>query len=154
MYSYGSCGNFYRIYLVARTVIPTADLKKNKEERLTLIGWKSQHGRYDINKKKNSNKERKRKREIIIKIYHEKKINRIRGFQPWIQGGGGAEGYSRPPPPPHFWLGGGPSPPVPTPMSKLYNHRWRFLQAPYLLHISISPGPTALTRNFLYRMYM
>ena len=51
MYSYGSCGNFYRIYLVARTVIPTADLPKKKEERLTLIGWKSQHGRYDINKK-------------------------------------------------------------------------------------------------------
>ena len=35
---------------MARTVIPTADLKEKR--RFTLIGWKSQHGRYDINKKK------------------------------------------------------------------------------------------------------
>ena len=49
---------------MARTVIPTADLKE-KKRRLTLIGWKSQNGRYDINKKK-----KKKKREIIMKIYH------------------------------------------------------------------------------------
>ena len=48
---------------MARTAIPTADLKKKKEERLTLIGWKSQHGRYDINKKKETNKKSEIERE-------------------------------------------------------------------------------------------
>ena len=44
---------------MARTAIPTADLKKKKEERLTLIGWKSQHDRYDINLKKKQTKREK-----------------------------------------------------------------------------------------------
>ena len=46
---------------------------RTQEERLTLIGWKSQHSRYDILiKEKQQQRERKRKREIIIKIlvYH------------------------------------------------------------------------------------
>ena len=46
---------------MARAIIPTVDLKEKKEERLMLIGWKSQHGRYDINKK--IKKESKRERE-------------------------------------------------------------------------------------------
>ena len=47
---------------MARTVIPTADLKKEKR-----IVWKSEHGRYDINFFfKQQQRERKRKREIMI----------------------------------------------------------------------------------------
>ena len=47
---------------MARTVIPTADLKKKKEERLMLIGWKLQHGRYDINIKIKKQSEREREK--------------------------------------------------------------------------------------------
>ena len=49
---------------MARTVIPTADLKGEKR----IDGSRSMAGTILIIKKKK--KERKRKREIIIKIYH------------------------------------------------------------------------------------
>ena len=96
---------------MARTVIPTADLKGKK--RLTLIGWKSQHGWYDF--VFFLKRERKRKREIIIKYIINNSQNT--GFS--AMNAGGRKGIPAPPPPPHFWLGGGagpPPPPVPTPM--------------------------------------
>ena len=77
-----------------------------------LIGWKSQHGRYDINLKKKQTKERNGKREIIIKYIIKNSQNK--GFSAMITGG------VPEPPPPTFLTGGGggapASPPVPTPM--------------------------------------
>ena len=42
---------------MARTVISTADLKGEKE---AYADWKSQHGRYNIKKKKKSEREREK----------------------------------------------------------------------------------------------
>ena len=63
MYSYGSCGNFDRIYLMARTIIPTADMKKKKRgkayaDMMEVAAWPV---RYKL--KNNNSKESETERE-------------------------------------------------------------------------------------------